>query len=66
MEFLLGVDIKVIIIVCMGIAVLFGFYVSTQSRLTFLESQVLDLNRQIDAQMGDIWQLKDQAEKEQK
>ena len=50
----------------MGIAVLFGFYVSTQSRLTFLESQVLDLNRQIDAQMGDIRQLKDQAEKEQK
>jgi len=56
-------DIKTILTVGGLIALLGGFYYSTQYRLTSLESKIESVDRKIDTQTGELTQIKKQLRK---
>jgi septation ring formation regulator EzrA len=56
-------DIKTLITVAGVIAVLGGFYYSTQHRLESLESQLNHVSSQLDEQTGELSQIKKQLKK---
>ena len=53
-------DIKTLIAIAGIIAMLGGFYYSTQHRLDTLENQLSKVSSQIDAQNGELKQIKKQ------
>jgi hypothetical protein len=51
-------DIKTIITIAGVVAVLGGFYYSTQHRLSVLEIQVQEISEKLDVQAGQLKQIK--------
>jgi len=56
-------DIKTILTVGGIIALLGGFYYSTQYRLTSLEDKIESVDRKMDIQTGELTQIKKQLRK---
>ncbi len=56
----LTLDIKTLITVCGIIAMLGGFYYSTQYRLDALEDQITKISQKLDTQNGELKQIKKQ------
>ena len=56
----LTLDIKTLITVCGIIAMLGGFYYSTQYRLDALEEQITKISQKLDTQSGELKQIKKQ------
>jgi hypothetical protein len=56
-------DIKTLITVGGCIALLGGFYYSTQHRLESLEEQLIQVSSQLDGQSGELNQIKKQLKK---
>ena len=56
----LTLDIKTLITVCGVIAMLGGFYYSTQYRLDSLEDQITKISQKLDTQNGELKQIKKQ------
>ena len=56
----LTLDIKTLITVCGIIAMLGGFYYSTQYRLDSLEDQITKISQKLDTQNGELKQIKKQ------
>ena len=56
----LTLDIKTLITVCGIIAMLGGFYYSTQYRLDDLEDQITKISQKLDTQNGELKQIKKQ------
>jgi len=59
----LTLDIKTVITVCGVVALLGGFYYSTQHRLSQLEGQLVDISTQLSEQTGELSQIKKQLRK---
>jgi len=59
----LTLDIKTVITVCGIVALLGGFYYSTQHRLSQLEVQLQDISKQLSVQTGELSQIKKQMKK---
>ena len=59
----LTLDIKTVITVCGVVALLGGFYYSTQHRLTQLEGQLQDISTQLSEQTGELSQIKKQLKR---
>ena len=56
-------DIKTLITIAGIIAVLGGFYYSTQHRLSSLEGKIEHVSEQLDTQNGELKQIKKQLRK---
>ena len=56
-------DIKTLLTIGGVVAVLGGFYYSTQHRLTSLEDKIEHVSQQIDVQSGELRQIKRQLKK---
>ena len=56
----LTMDIKTLIAVATIVALMGGFYYSTQYRLDTLESQIGEVSQKLDTQRGEIRQLRKQ------
>lgn len=56
----LTLDIKTLITVCGIIAMLGGFYYSTQYRLDALEDKITKISQKLDTQSGELKQIKKQ------
>jgi cell division protein FtsL len=63
-EMKLTLDIKTLIAIAGIIAMLGGFYYSTQHRLNSLELQIEDVSQKIDAQSGELKQIKKQIRRQ--
>ena len=56
-------DIKTLITVAGVVAILGGFYYSTQYRLVLLEKQISEISQKIDMQIGELNQIQKQLKK---
>ena len=56
----LTLDIKTLFTVCSMIAMLAGFYYSTQHRLDTPEGQIAEISQKLDSQRGELKQIKKQ------